>query len=230
MRFATASLCYQEERLIGPHLRHIPDWVETKLVLISKTPWQGEPELPDKTEEIAKSLDADVMVYDWKTEEEQRNAAQEYLFDVDWILVLDPDEYMVKSDWERLRTFLETAEGDAYVCREQVTYYKDGKIEPAEDYKQIVAVRPTVRFVDKRVVDCSWGYAPITLHHLSWRRTDAEILKKISHYSHAHELLPNWYQEVWLADKRENVHPLTPESLKRVVPADLPSELKELGL
>lgn len=231
MRFASVSIAYHEPRFIGPHIRHIPDWVETNLVLVSEKPWQGEPITEiDKTAEIAEAEGAEVLTYAWPTEEAQRNAGQEYLYDYDWIIVLDPDEFLSNDAWDTLHTYLTAAQEDAYVVSHQRVFYKDKEVSPHSDYQMIVAVRPTVRFIDKRVVDSNYGVAPIELLHFSWARTDEEVLSKITHYAHAHELIPNWYTDVWKTDKATNLHPKTPETLGALIERVLPPEIERLGL
>lgn len=235
MKFGSVSIAYNEERFIGPHLDHIP--LADKLVLLSSTPWQGSQDKPDRTEQILEQHHQDTawIPHDWPNEHTQRNAGQDWYQDVDWIIVLDPDEFLTWEGWATLIRELENADPriDAFVCERQFTYWKSGYvIEPPEDYKQIIAVRPSVRFVDKRVVNCPYGTLPVTLHHFSWARTDLEIKSKITHYAHAHELLPNWYTDVWekWTPEMENLHPLTPPSLKKAVPTTLPEELENLNL
>lgn len=235
LKFASVAIAYNEERFIGPHLRHIP--LDDKLVLLSTIPWQGPEDRPDKTESILDKFhqECSYIPYDWPNEHTQRNAGQDWFSDVDWIIVLDPDEFLTQADWKIMLRELENASPDisAYVCERQFTYWKSGYvIEPPEDYKQIIAVRPSVRFIDKRVVNCFYGSLPVTLHHFSWARTDAEIKSKITHYAHAHELLPNWYEDVWKqwVPEMKNLHPLTPPSLKKAIPAVLPEELERLNL
>lgn len=231
MRLACVTLAYKEERFIPKFIQIMQDRVEEIVVLNSTKPWQGEISDKDNTATIARSLGATVIEHNWASEHEQRNAGQEYLTDYDWIITLDPDEYITNSAWDLLTEFLETAEGPAYTPVIQHTYWKTGYvIDPPEDYKQIIAVRPSVRFFDKRCVDTVYGTAPIDLHHFSWARTDEECLSKITHYAHAAELDPNWYKDVWLSDRTLNLHPLTPEALKEAVKVKLPEELELLGL
>lgn len=233
MRLACVTIAYREARLIVPFIQHMQDRVEEIVVLNSKSPWFGEVEASDHTAEIARSLGATVFEEDWLTEQDQRNAGQEYCTDYDWVIVLDPDEFVLDEDWDRLYNFLETAPLDAYVCQNQNTYWKQGFIiDPPEDYKQIIAVRPTVRFVDKRVVGSLWGYAPTDLHHMSWRRSDQEVWRKINSYAHALEFdTLKWFSEVWSdPDRLFDLHPLTPPSLARAVRVELPEELRRLGL
>lgn len=231
MRVSTVAIAYFEPRFIGPHIRHIPDWVETKLVLVSETPWQGEPEAKlDLTADIARAEGAEVITHAWKSEEDQRNAGQEYLYDMDWVIVLDPDEFLSDKTWETLRIFLEKATSDAYVVDHQRVFYKHKEVSPHSDYQMLIACRPSVRFVDKRVADSAYGIAPVELLHFSWARTDEEVLSKITHYAHAHELIPNWYTDVWKSDKTTDLHPKTPETLKALIDPVLPPEIEALRL
>jgi len=231
MKLACVSLAYCEERFVPKFIQSMQDRV-TEIVLLNSThPWNGEAE-KDNTASIARSLGATVFEHDWPTEEEQRNTGQEYCSDFDWILTLDPDEFILEEDWVKLINFLETAEEDAYVCNSQNTLWKNGFIiDPPEDFKQIIAVRPTVRFTDKRVVDTPWAHAPVDLWHFSWARTDAEVWRKINSYGHAHEIdTLGWFSEVWMSEQTTNLHPLTPEALKKAIRVELPEELERLDL
>lgn len=230
MKYGLVTLAFNEERFIEPFLRHIPDWVDKKIVLVSTKPWQGEPEPRDYTADIAREMGATVVENYWPTEESQRNTGQDLCSDCDWVIVLDPDEFLTAEAWDELRDF--DKDQEAYVPYVQRTYWKDGfVIDPPEDYKQIVLVKPNVRFVDKRVVNTGYGFLPIELHHFSWARTDDEVWKKISHYSHANEFDKEaWFTDIWSSNRRENLHPLTPQSLKEAIPAILPPELEKLKL
>lgn len=235
MKLACMTIAYHEERLIKPFLQLMLPRVDEVLILNSTTPWQGEPEPePDTTATIARDMGATVIEYNWPNEHEQRNAGLDYLSDYDWVIVLDPDEFITTEDWNVLMKFLESNDKspiDAYVTRMQHTLWKSGyEIMPHEDYTQCIAVRPTVRFFDKRCVNVSYTSAPIELWHASWARTDSEVRKKINHYSHAHELDPDWYSDVWLSDRMTDLHPLTPTSLKEAVPVTLPKELEDLHI
>lgn len=234
MRCACVTVAYCEERFISKFIQSMQNRVEEIVVLHSLKPWKGDDVEKDNTAAIAHSLGATVIVDTWETEEAQRNAGQEYCGDYDWIIVLDPDEYLLEADWQQLVSFLEVAPLDAYVAGNQNTLWKRGYIiDPPEDYTQIIAVRPNVRFADKRVVDSMWGYAPVDLWHFSWARSDAECWRKITSYAHADEFDPlRWFSEVWMdwTEEMENLHPLTPEALKKALRVELPPELEELDL
>lgn len=232
MRVATVCTVYNEERFLPKHLAHIPDWVEEKVVLLSAVPWYGEAEEPDKSEELAFAAGAAVIKHGWYDETNQRNAGQEFLSDYDWILNLEPDEFFSNEDWDKLYKFLETAEGDAYVTKQRVFWGQKYESDPPEDFMPIIATRPHVRFNDKRCVDAEWSAIPgLELLHFAWARTDKEIWKKISHYSHAVDFdINKWYKDVWLAGAVKNVHPTTPSSIPKLKRGLLPPEIAKLGL
>ena len=236
MKVGLVTVAYNEERFIKPFLQHIPDWVNEKLVLVSSKPWQGEPEEADGTADIARKMGARVIVYDWATEEAQRNAGQEYFYDYDWVIVLDPDEFLDDEGWRMLKYTIDTnsQHADANVVAGQKTYWKDGYVaDPPRDYQMLILVKPNVRFVDKRVVGTSFATLPVSLHHFSWARTDKEIWSKISHYAHAKDFdIKDWYNNVWLKWKpgMKDVHPTTPETLHNLVKAKLPPEIERLKL
>jgi hypothetical protein len=233
VKVASVCLVYNEAHYLPKHLKHMPDWIDEQVVLISAKPWYGE-ELPDDgSEALAKEAGATVLKFPWTNEVDQRNAGQDYLSDCDWVVNIEPDEFLSNESWEKLREFLETATADAYVIKQRVFWGQGMESDPAEDFVPIVITRPTVRFVDKRNVNTRWEYLPDEigkLLHFAWARTDEEIWKKISHYSHAVDFdIKDWYENVWLARKTENVHPTTPESIPRLIKAILPPEIAELN-
>lgn len=230
MRLAIETLAYQEPRLIPKFIQHYQDKVQEILALISTKPWQGKINGVDNTANIARSLGVSVIEYPWPDEHSQRNAGLDYLSDYDWIIVLDPDEFISNTDWEALVYSLEKAEAPAYVVQHQRVFWKNKEVFPHSDYQQIIAVKPEVRFVESRVVNCVYGEVPVDLLHFSWARTDDEVKSKIEHYSHAKELIPDWYEKVWLANKKTNLHPKTPETLQALIEAELPPEIQALNL
>lgn len=233
MRLAIETIAYKEERLIPKFVQSVQDRVDEILVLNTTNPWFGESE-KDSTASIAESLGATVVKYDWENEESQRNAGLEYLSDYDWIIVLDPDEYLSNEDWDRLILFLEDCEAPAVIVEGQFTYWKSGYVaDPPRDYQQLIAVRPSVRFVDKRVVNTGFVTAPVWIHHFSWARTDEEVLRKITHYAHAKDFDGiKWYENVWKDwnPDVQDVHPNTPETLHNLIKAKLPPEIEILNL
>lgn len=234
MNVGLMTIAYREKRFMRKFLSHIPNWVEHRIALISKEPWYGEPIEDDGTFKEAGSYGTEPVVSNWVTEEDQRNTGLALLEESDWVIVLDPDEFLSDEDWNRLYDFLEDTEADAVVAKGQYTYWKDGWVaDPPKDYQMLIAVRPHVRFVDKRVVNTAYVESPIWVHHFSWARTDKEVWNKISHYAHATDFdIKDWYKNIWKRWKpgMRDVHPTTPDTLHDFKRAKLPEELKELDL
>ncbi len=231
MRVATVCLVYNEAHFLPKYLKHMPDWIDEKLVLISKTPWYGDELEDDGSEALAKESGATVLKYPWANEVDQRNAGQDYLSEYDWVLNIEPDEFLSDESWDKLYNFLETATGNAYVIKQRVFWGQGMESDPPEDFVPIVVTRPNVKFVEKRNVNSTWEYLPddITLLHFAWCRTDSQIWKKISHYSHAVDFnIKDWFRDIWLARATENVHPTTASAIPRLIPAILPPEIEVL--
>jgi len=233
MKAASVAVAYWEPRFIVPHLLHIPEWVQDSYVLHSTKPWFGELKEGDPTPKLADNY-ATVISKHWATETDQRNTGQLLNEDKDWIIVLDPDEFLDNDSWEKLKDFLETTDADAVIAEGQYTYWKNGWVaDPPKDYQQLIAVRPHVRFVDKRVVGSPYVVAPVWVHHFSWARTDQEVWDKISHYAHAKDFdIKDWYENVWLKWKPgdKDVHPTSPDTLHELKRVILPPEIEELNL
>lgn len=231
MKFGSVAVAYKEERFITPHLNHLPEWIDQKVVLNSTKPWFGEEEELDDTSYLASEAGAVVVNNYWLNEHQQRNTGQDIHQNKDWVIVLDPDEFLDNADWVKLKSFLENTQADAVVAQSQRVFWKDKEVSPHTDYQQLIAVRPDVRFVDKRVVGTGYVEAPVTVLHFSWARTDDECWRKISHYAHAHDFdTEEWFGRVWRGGKTTNLHPVSPETLKALIDPKLPPEIEELGL
>ena len=236
MKVAVVAIALNEERFIGPWLQHIPDWVNTKCVLVSEKPWFGDQNVfRDDTYEVAEANGAMVIKRPWETEHEQRNFGQDLFGDYDWIIVLDPDEFFDDETWLKLHDFMENpADNNAYCAVSQKVYWKDGwKADPDRDCTPLILVRPGVRFVDKRVVGTGFGLIDIYTHHFSWARTDMEVYEKITHYAHANDFdTVKWFNDVWKTWEPgvQDVHPTSPDTLHNLVRAELPPELERLNL
>lgn len=233
MRVGLVANAYNEARFLPKFLKHIPDWVEEKLVLITDPPWYGDKLEDDGSKVLAENAGAIVLKFPWPNEHDQRNAGQSYFADYDWVLTIEPDEFLSNDDWRKLHDFLLTADKPAYAVKQHVLWGKGYESDPPEDFVPIIVTRPTVEFTEKRNVNSNWTTLPddIKIWHFAWARSDEEIWKKISHYSHAVDFdIKDWYENVWLARKTENVHPTTPEAIPRLIKAKLPPELEALNL
>lgn len=224
MKLGSLTVAYREENYLEKCMKQLKPFVDTKLVMISKKPWHGEDLPMDATPEIANQYGIGV-VGDWRAEHEQRNAGLALLKDCDWVLIVDADEYYSYASLKNLKKFLETADKPAYGINTIYTYWKtpEYRIDPPESGGLIVAVRPNVSFNDKRGIDSDWELLPknIVMHHWSYVRTDAEMLKKITTFEHQHEIVDGWYENVWKkwTPEMKNLHPVHPKTYGRAIKA-----------
>jgi hypothetical protein len=81
------------------------------------------------------------------------------------------------------------------------------------------------RFIeDRHVAAGSQASVPLELcpiHHMSYARSDDQILRKITTFSHAREVVPGWFERIWRgwdADRTlENLNPCWPAAYRRIV-------------
>gem|GEM_PF-2542398 len=204
-------------------------------VLVSETPWFGEPgdymsvihkleAFPDESKKVR------VIRGSWKCEADQRNAGLEILAKEGfaYCLVIDADEIYDPVDLVRMIRIAEKhPEVDCWHV-EMDTYWKSWRfrIDPREQLKPAVLLKVGgVRFTQNRnVSECKHGLiGPDTVicHHLSYARSDEELLRKLATFSHAHELVDSWYENVWKAwDKNHSLcylHPTHPSAYLRAV-------------
>jgi glycosyltransferase involved in cell wall biosynthesis len=74
----------------------------------------------------------------------------------------------------------------------------------------------------------------VKFYHFSFARSPEKMREKLLTYSHAHEVLAGWYEQVWLRwpEHREmtNLNPVDPPKLPRAIwhdPADLPEVMRD---
>lgn len=112
-----------------------------------------------------------------------------------------------------------------------ITYWKSYryKIEPPEPFTVTVFVRLVgVSFVDMRTTDAQRVrcFSPklAVCHHLSYARTDQEVLNKITRFSHCNDIREDWFTDVWQGwdhnHQMEHLHPVVPAAYRRAVPQD----------
>lgn len=229
------TCAYNEGKLIGACINQFKGFPVEHLILVSKTPWAGEALPPDRTAKIAKSLGATVIVDDFPPDEGQRHVGLDYFKNMDWCLIVDCDEFYTKDSIGKILDFLKTADKDVYRPEEMLVYFGDlDHIATRENIPHgspVVAMRPHMRFSHIREVDYPIYFIPgTTLHHLSYIRTNEDMKKKISSWGHANEVIPGWYENVWLKWTPEmmNFHPTEPNVFHKSEYHPLPEELKNL--
>jgi len=203
--------------------------------LVSNHPWNGEPgDLCHTVDTIAAFKDPankmDLHRGDWMSETYQRNFGLKICesFDCELCFVLDADEvYEPEQLLEMFRIARNTPQIDCFNVS-LLTYWKSPRyrIDPPEPLQPPALVRVgKTSFRHNRAVDAE-TYALIApevavCHHLSYARTDEQILRKLATFSHADELVPHWYENVWQKwdtnPSLRNLHPTHPAAYGRAI-------------
>ncbi|HEY3839930.1 MAG TPA: hypothetical protein VGL72_25340 [Bryobacteraceae bacterium] len=210
MRLAACTVAYNEAEWIETCIGQLRGYVNRHLVLVSSQPWYGASERDDGTADLAAAAGAEVHVQHWKSETEQRNWGLEKLRDFDYVLILDADEFFVRSEMRRLLGLLSAYREPCFRCREMRTYWKSSEwvCDPIDSFSPpVIVVDPkAVRFRHFREVSSlasntspvAEPILPVTLHHMSWVKSDTKIREKIQTFSHAEWVHTDWFEKVWL--------------------------------
>lgn len=220
MKLAVLTIAFNEATHISPCVRQFKPFGLHHLVLVSSLPWWGSPREDDGTADIARKCGAEVIVGYWRNEEEQRNWGLARLYDYDAVLIVDADELYTPEDIKTLVDALANPKDElgrptklsrTYRASKIITYWKttDYVFDPGDKNCPVIAVDPKrVAFKELRMVrnlfDNNWLWEdspeiPVTIHHLSWVRSDKQALTKIESYSHQDKIPPEWYERVWLS-------------------------------
>lgn len=177
-------------------------------------------------------------------EANERNQALEMIErdGFEWVWIVDADELYTEADANGLwKWFFKTVEDNPDVLGAKCSWYTywrsvHWRIDPPEPFRPNVIIRSSCRILSSRhllpkqqskIVD-----APFMVHHYSWAHTPEHVQRKISTWTHAHQVKQGWFDDVFLAWRpgcdMENVHPTKPEAYKRVVSAegDMPEALE----
>lgn len=251
-KYAVCTIAYNEADLIKACIANWKGVVDKHLVLVSAKPWNGSTVEDDGTYRKAKEAGAEVILGGWPTEALQRSWGLVRLYDYDYVIIVDPDEFYTKVDQEKLlkeldnpydKNFSQHQNLPGFRCNRIETYFKtmDYIFLPADSHKPFIAVDPKQliceehrqfhRYLDGRFL----SFAPVidvTIHHMSWVKTDAKVKEKIQSYSHADQVGSDWYDNVWLkwepgSDMKVRPYGMEP-SIAHYSPA--PDEIKELIL
>lgn len=251
MKIAVCTIAFNESEYIQACIRQFKPFGFHHLVLVSSKAWSGIPQEYDGTVELARKEGAEVIVRYWKTEEEQRNWGLAYLYDYDFVLVVDPDEFYTLEDRNKIVKILQDPYDHqnrtnsiipTWSPREMVTYWKtsDYIFSPGDQHRPCIAIDPKQgQFLQHRCPQPVSGETPflepvgrmnITLHHLSWVHSDKKAKEKIASYSHTNEIDDFWYEQVWQAWTPGSPMLVRPYGQEKSIAsfAPLPEEIKQL--
>lgn len=249
MRLAALYAVYNEEDYLYQSLASIYDSVE-RIIICHTTgrPWHGPKQKPDGTRRIIKGFPdpkakLKYVPGAWPSEAAQRNQALAAVRgDCDWGLVIDGDEVYRSEHLAAIRRLAETNPQFGQWRVGMNTYWKSPlwRIDPPEPYCPVILTRisAATTFVSLRETnEQPMGLIPREvgiLYHFSYAKPSAKIKAKLANFSHADEILPGWWENVWQAwdenHEMEKLHPTVPECYRRAIyegPEHLPEVMRE---
>ena len=248
MGVATLIIAYNEEEYIRQSIQQWSGIVDHILVLVSTEPWNGTI-VENNTAELARNTGAMVVEGYWKTEEEQRNYGLAMLYDYDYVIINDPDEFYTLEDRKKIIAFCKEPLNDVdnkrfcgAICKEMVTYWKTPEyvFDPPDKHKPFIAVDPKLVLFNlhrvPREIKKNFGYLTqrgiidVVCHHMSWVHSDEKILEKISSYSHSKEISKYWYDDVWKDWKEGDSTMIRPYGIEKSIASKrtMPNEIFSL--
>ena len=248
--FAAICMVYDDPEWLELVLRTIYPLVGSIFLLVASRPWFGERTDNSSTLEIIKHLpDPDNKIRlvrrDWLNQVDARNDGMDLVKSAGYRygFVVDADEVYEPEVLQRMmKHALEKPEIDCWHMR-WFTYWKSVyyRIMPAEAYAPPVFLKAngSARFSEYRNVDATTHeLIPPEVgicHHLSYARSDEDILRKIKSFGHAPQVKPDWFKNVWKAwdnnHELRNLHPTNPEQYDHTIAQNinaLPTPLKQL--
>jgi hypothetical protein len=235
-----AAVCcvYEDHAWLGAMVQGCYSAVDRLIFMLGTRPWCGKPgdnaatlaaiqSCPDPDRKMSIVEDA------WPTEAIQRNVGLELCAraGVSHCFVVDADEVY---DPVVLRLMFDTAFARPQVAVWRVQWYTYWKtyrycIDPPEAFPPVVLCQVgSARFVRNRLVAAqSMGYfspAVGMCHHLSYARSNQDVLTKLAHFSLADRVRSDWFDNVWTRwdehPEMENLHPVRPEQYRRAILQD----------
>ncbi|MEM3370057.1 MAG: glycosyltransferase, partial [Candidatus Micrarchaeia archaeon] len=246
--FAAVYCVYNDETWLKESVLSIYNDLDAIYFLISDRPWYGEKIDNSGTLEIISSFsDPDnkirIIYGNWTNETEQRNAGLDILKKdgFTYCFIIDADEVYDPIDLRRiLKLVRENPNIDCWYINLD-TYWKsyEYRIEPREPLTPLIILKIGIlRFFKNRIV--KGGISALIpedfgiCHHLSYARSDEEVLEKIRTFSHAYEVKTGWFEKIWKKwdndNSLTNLHPTHPHCYHRAVKQDyakLPCILKK---
>ncbi len=234
--FAAVCCVYDDDSWLPLALESVYSSVDAIFVLISGKPWNGPPgNIQGTLNTIAAFPDPQLKLRvvhgSWGSETEQRNAGLKLLEKegFDYCFIVDADEIYDPVELQRMMEMVSKNPQIACWHMTVLVYWKSVRfrVDPPEGYKPPVFVKIKEGFFrENRLVEApTRALIPIQVgvcHHMSYARTDAQIKRKITTFSHVHEMQPGWYERVWLGwnknPQMEDIHPTHPGAYKRAVP------------
>ena len=193
-------------------------------VFVSRRAWNGPAGDFERVAEEAKTAGSEVVYGDWDNEADHRRAAYQAVLEqgFEYALIPDGDEVIEPGLLQTLADIAKTGIAER-IHAHMDTYWKSARyvIRPREQLAPAILIKlGIVKHVYIR--DFEGGRGLVlgpehgVIHHLSYAGPDERIQRKISTWSHRHELVQDWYRNVWLGWDREptmrDLHPTHPQA------------------
>lgn len=239
MSLGAAYCVYNACSFLPESVQRIYPFVDKVIFLVNFNPWLGVPFQGSLKDTLSMILDIpdeenkfEIVVEYWGNEAEQRNAGLMLLREqhIDWCLIIDDDELYNRNEIENVKHMLDAAVHAAYLIYHQI-YWKDRNTLLEGENGMLFGSFPTfartdgtVNFNENRMILVNKEHTWFTLaaevmvcHHMSYIRTDEEMCRKIQNFSHANDVIPDWYERVWLGNVNTNLHPSVGPRFKRTL-------------
>lgn len=238
------------EIFIRESLRELVPYVSGTIVTVSNWPWNGPKFEHDRSLSFISDIllndvytNVEIVKDDWKDENYQGSWLLERAYQKYpgmYLLMIDCDEVITKETLEEGLKNIGEKPGLMFHHR---CYWKTIRHKILPDFHvsalgliKLDKVRKIVRHRHLEVED--YAYLPVEkgfCHHFAYVRNNETIKQKLSTFSHASEIVPNWYEEKWLGwDKNNNLtnlHPVAPEKwtgVEVVKKSTLPGSLSKV--
>ncbi|OGJ95012.1 MAG: hypothetical protein A2487_11520 [Candidatus Raymondbacteria bacterium RifOxyC12_full_50_8] len=255
MKFGAIYCLYDDYEYIEVSVDSVKRPLDKILFLISDKPWNGDKK--DNSNTIAKikelcdtNVGFELIQGHWENETEQRNYGLANFSEdkIDYALIIDSDEIYHSSQIKNIIDFIKQNIQYYAFHAEFNTYWKKNYylIAPREKFKPLIGVKiGNFTFTNRRsgiTVDENGQQTKQYLgalipenigicYHLSYARTDEKARRKIETFSHAPEIINNWYENVWLnwTPEMKDIHPTNSPDYHQAVASnfsDFPDQLK----
>lgn len=227
---------YHDDVWLPLAYRSVYDSVDAFYFFINARPWSDTTKLDNSSTRacVAALPDPDnkrrIFFDEWPDEVAQRNFTIDQALNdgFEWGMIVDADEIYEKTELEKMISMVRAHPEISCWHVTWYTYWKSYKyrIDPPEPYKPAVFLKlGKCKFIETRnlegakhlLIDPEVGMC----HHMSYARTDEEVRRKLSLFSHSHQILDGWFENIWKkwdSDKTlTNLHPVLPDMYRQAI-------------
>ena len=250
MKFGALCCVYDDETWLKDSFESIYSSCATIYYVVNDKPWHGPStdnsciisalnNLPDPDKKIR------IIKGSWPQlapgETEQRNAGLKLIEQagMDYCFIVDSDEIYDSGVLLNMMNFASRNPQIECWHTEMDTYWKSYQyvIRPLEPCRPAIFIKlgvgayfTSIREVNAKtrtIMPPNIGF----YHHMSYARSDEQVKKKISMFSHADEIVAGWYENIWKGWDEDNnmtdLHPTCPHCYAKAIRRPI-SELPEV--